>query len=438
MANQYTWITYLAARQALAARLADPAKVFWSDTELGLYLIEALRAYNALCEVWNADFIFTATSAATWYNFSTQANSPRIRTLHDSDLYTIMQYHLLEPPTGAGPWTGTSQFSLADLQGALQRRRDEMIQVAACNLTQLPALASTPNIRRTQFPDTVLEPVRVRFVPAAPYGSPVTLNREDTLAFDAFQPQHLQTPQLPAGWSVISGPPLAMDTNTAPNVPGSFDVIALQSGPTFAPPAQTLLGIPDDWAWVAKFGALADLLSRDSEATDHPRAAYCLKRYTDGLKAMRQSNWLLTATIGGVPVDTPSLRELDAFLPEWQDNATAGPGLVTAGMDFVAPYPVATGSQNVGVSAILVGNAPVPVLDGDFVQCSRDSFDSILSYAQVLASFKMGGSEFASTKDLEKEFFMAAIEQNKRLSKLGLFSDVLHAGGKRQNIYQPR
>src|SRR6267154_692114 len=437
MPTQYTWIQYLAARQALAARLADSSNVFWLDSELKIYLREALRTWNALTEQWNADFAFQATSAATWYDLSTLPGSPRVRTLTDTEIYKAMQFHLLEPPTG-GTWTGSSQFSIADFQGALQRRRDEMIQASGCNLQLLPPLPSTPNVRRTFFPDSTLEPRRTRFIPGATYGSPITLSREDTLAFDAFEPNHLQNPTLPSAWSVITGPPLAMDVDSAPNVPGTYDVISLQSGWVFNPPASTLLSVPDDWAWVAKFGALADLLSRDSEATDRARADYCLSRYTMGLKIMEASNWLVSATINGLPVDVPSIREMDAFSSEWQDNSTAWASLVQAGMDFCAPCPVPSGSQVVGVSMILIGNAPVPVLDTDYVQVSRDVFDTVLDYAQVLASFKMGGEEFASTKDLEKNFFSVAQETNKRLAAMGIFSDTAHLEGRRQNIAQPR
>jgi len=433
--GNYQWLTYLQARQALAARLADPGMVFWTDAELKLYLLEALRTWNALTEVFNADFAFTATSAATWYNLSKLPGSPRLRTLTDSDLYTLMEYHLLEPPTGS-TWTGTSQFSLADLQGALQRRRDEVIQEAGCNVTQLPPLLVTPNVRRTIFTDSTLEPRRARFVPDS--GSAVTLSREDTLAFDVFETEHLQMPQTPSAWSVITGPPLAMDVDTAPDVPGAYDVLALQAGLNFSPPTVRLLGIPDDWAWVAKFGALADLLGRDSEATDRARADWCLKQFMDGLKAMKASNWLLTATLAGIPCDTPSVREMDGYAPEWEQSATAWPSLVTAGMDFCAPCPIAQGSQSIGVSMIVVGNAPCPILDADFVQVSRDTFDVILSRAQVLASFKMAGAEFAETRDLDKDFFMAVMATNKRLAKMGLFMDMLKIEGKREDINQPR
>jgi hypothetical protein len=427
----YQWIQFSTARQMLADRLADPTNVFWLDAENGLYITEALRVWNALTEVWVADCVFPATPSKVWYDLSTLANSPRLRTVTDTSLYTLMEYHLLEPPSG-GAWTGTSQFSISDLSGALQRRRDEMIQASGCNLSQLPPLPITPNTRRTIFADSTLEPRRARWMPAS--GSPVTLNREDNLAWDGFGPSHLQTLGIPANWSVIAGPPLAMDVDIAPNQASTFDVIALQAGLGFAPPSPTLMGVPDDWAWLAKWGALSDLLGRESEATDRPRAEYCLQRYMDGLKVMKASNWLLLATINGLTVDTPSVRAMDGYSPEWENNPSAWPSLVTAGMDFCAPCPVAA----CGVSCVLVGNAPVPVLDSDYVQASRDTFDVILDYAQHLASFKMGGGDFMATKELAKNFFTSAMATNKRLANMGLFSDLLHIEGRREDLDQPR
>jgi hypothetical protein len=454
MPNQYQWITYAAARQILASRLSDSSNKFWSDAECGLYLQFALRMWNALTEQQNADFSFTATTSGilynqglynaglygsvtsgSWYDLASLPGSPRFRTVTDANLYTLMQYMLLENPTGVGTWTGTSQFSLADLQGALQRRRDEVIQLTGCNLGQVSVIA-TPNVRRAYFSDTVLEPIRARFVPAS--GTPVTLTREDTLAFDYFEPDHLQSPQMPNSWSVVTGPPLGMDTDYAPNVPGNFDVIALQSGVTFAPPAATLVGVPDDWSWLLVWGALADLLSRESEATDLPRAAYALKRYADGLEIMQKSNWLVEATYNGVPCDVPALKDQDAFVPEWEGSATAWPAIVQAGMDFIAPCPVATPSVPVGVSLTLVGNQPLPVVDGDYLQISRDVFDGILSAAQSLAMWKMGGAEAAAAQEQDREFLRTALATNNRLSKMGIYTSTVHSEGRKQDRAEPR
>ncbi len=423
-------VTYSQMVTDLALRLADPNLIFWTKAELQLYLLEALRTWNALTEIWITALSFTSGATPVWYDISMLAGSPRLRTLQDTDLYTVMQYHLLEPASG-GIWTGTSQFTIADLQGALQRRRDEVIQLTACNVAQLAPAYS--GVIRTNLPNTLLEVVRARFAPST--GSPITLTREDTQAFDHFNPGHLQSTALPTSFSLIAEPPLSLDLDTAPTGGAVFDLIGVQSGLTFNPPNGTLLSVPNDWSWVVKWGALADLLSRESEATDRLRADYCFKRYMDGIKIMQASNWLVSATIAGVPCDTPSISEMDAFANEWENDSSVWPVVVTAGMDFVAPAPVGT-SANVVLNVI--GNAPLPTLDGDCVSVLRDHYDAILDYAQVLACFKMGGVEFSATQELEKKFFLAAQDQNKRLRSLGLYSDPLHQEGRRQVIKQPR
>ena len=434
MPDQFTWLTWLEARQTLAARLADENMIFWPDNELKMYLTESLRTWNALTEMWNADFTFTADNTTSWYDLSTLSGSPRTRTVTDIDLYDILQAHLLEPPTG-GVWTGTTQFDLFDLQTALHKRTQEVIQNCGCSMAYNAAIPQTPGTRRTFFQDTVLEPRRMRFLPATGFGDPITLSREDTVAFDGFQPLNLQTFAQPGSWSVITGPPLAMDVNTAPITAGVYDMVGLVSQQEFNPPGATLMQIPDDWSWLPMWGALADLLERESEATDRARAGYAMQRYLQGLEVMKASNWLVRGTINGVVADTPPLKEMDAFSPEWQTVGT-WPCLVVAGMDFLGVCP--TPASISGISMTVLGSAPIPVLDGEFVQVSREVFDLIVSYAQVLAAFKQGGLDFATTKTLEDDFLRAAMQQNKRLTQMGLFADVAHREGKRQDIAQPR
>lgn len=490
----YSWLTLQQGINALRGRLQNTG--FWGQEELQFYIINALRVWNAYTEIWQQDFVFPTTAGTSWYNTSTLAGSPRLRTTTDAEIISFMQYLLLEPPTGTGVWTGTNQFNLNSILYALQRRRDEVIQASGCNVTQLSPLATTPGTRRTILADTVLEPRRMRFLGnvlattgTASSGStqltiastvgvfpgqyvsgtgiqsgsivqslsgavvtltlptvsslsatPVqfaqanTLTREDTQAFQYFEPDYLQTESVPESWSVASEPPLAFDVDNTPSISGTYDMIALESGPQFAPLATSLMGIPDDWCWLPAIGAMADLLNNEAERTDSSRAAYCLKRFTDGLKVMSQSNWLLQANINGVPVDTPAIFEMDSYSPEWQNDMRGWPSLVQAGMDFVGTPPSEVGSINM----TLVANAPIPIGLDDLVQVSRDQWDVVLGYAQRTASFKMGGAEWEATVPLEADFYRAAMQTNKRLATYGLFTDILHSEGRRQDEVQPR
>jgi hypothetical protein len=425
----YSWLTYVTARQQLASRLADSGNVFWTDAENGLYIQKALRMFNAMTFTWKTDFAYNSTSL--WNSLGLLASSPRLRTLTDTNSYTMMEYMLLEPPTG-GTWTGTSQFTISDFSQALQRRRDEMLQISNCNQLLLQNIAITPNTRRTTLPDTVIDVERVRYIPVT--GSPNTLYRDDTVAQEFYEAGFLQMPSgTPQTFMLSSEPPLTWDVDIAPNLPGKYEAVALESGTPFSPPTATLLGIPNDFAWALEWGALADLLGRESEATDQQRASYCLRRYQDGLNLLLKTPWAMLARVNGVACDMPSIAAMDRYVPEWDSTpANFGPCVVLGGIDFWA---APTGS---GIGVTVLANAPVPSADTDYVQVSRSNWDVVLDLAQSLACFKMGGAEFQQGLELESRAIQACAVENTRLKSTGSFADVLVQRGQAQDRNQAR
>ncbi len=82
----YQWLTFAQAKDQLAQRLADTAGRFWTDTERGLYIIEALRVYNCFTSQWSVEYTFAAplVTDQIWYNLATLSGSPRLRTVTDS------------------------------------------------------------------------------------------------------------------------------------------------------------------------------------------------------------------------------------------------------------------------------------------------------------------------------------------------------------------
>lgn len=455
MAGSYSWLTFLSARQQLAQRLADSGMVFWTDAEIKFYIQQALRQFNALTWTWKADFTYT-DGTNLWNSLAVLAGSPRLRTLTDTDAYTQMEYMLLEPASG-GAWIGTAQFSIADLAQALQRRRDEMLQVSNCNQSLMAGIALAPGTVRTTLPDTVIETARVRYLPVAdPYGSGYgqgpyggglyggsgftpgtsgfTLYRDDTVAQEWYEsPLYQQSPGVPQTFMLSSEPPLAFDVDVPPSQAGAYEAVVLESGTAFNPPASTLLNIPDDFMWVPIWGALADLLGRESEATDRQRADFCMKRYRDGLNLLLKTPWIMLAKVNGAAVTTEAIVSADRYTPEWDSvPASFGPFVVTGGIDFVAA-PV---GSSVGVTCL--GNAPVPVGDGEFVQVSRSNWDTVLDLAQVFAAFKMGGAEFEAALEIESRAIQACSAENVRLKSTGSFSDVLAQRGQAQDRQQER
>lgn len=445
MANgSFSWLTFAQAKIQLAQRLAVDITndiVLWKNAELGIYIQQSLRLFNCLTNTWKVDYAVPLNTAPpVWMSLATLAGSPRLRTQTDVQAYTQLEYMLMEPPSGS-TWTGTTQFTISDISQALQRRRDEMIVVSACNDVLLQNIGVTPNVSRTFLADNILDVPRVRYIPVTvappiPQTPPVTLYRDDTVALEFYEaPLYQQNPAQPETYSLSSEPPLSFDVYPRPSQPGKYEAVVLQSGTTLVPPGANpiLLGIPDDFTWVLYWGALADLLGRESEATDRERAAYALKRYQDGLLLLLKTPWIMLGKVNGQAVTVDSLEATDRYQPEWDSQPTSfGPMIVIAGIDFFAA-PV-----NSGVGLTVLGNAPIPNADGDFIQCSRNSWDSVLDLAQSLACFKIGGAEWKASLELEQRAIQACSAENSRLKSTGAFSDILLQRGQLQDFNQQR
>jgi hypothetical protein len=489
----YQWLTLTAGVQQLLGRLSDPNGVFWTASECQLYLKRALQMYNVLTNTWKKDFSYI--SSELWSSLGDQGGSPRQRTATDIQSYTMLELYLLEPPTG-GVWSGTSQFALSDLVNALQSRRNEMLQISASNNALVKNISITPNTRRTYLQDTILDVPRVRYLGlqtsiaatgslsafsitvSSAYGifagqlvsgtgvaqwatvvsvlgntialtlantdtvtglvnfyAPNTLYRDDTVAMEWYESPLYQLPSgTPQTFQLSSEPPLSFDVDVIPNMPGVYEAVTSQAGPAFAPPAASLLGIPDDFAWVLEWGALADLLGKESEATDRERADYALKRYQDGLNLLVKTPWIMLGSVNGEACSVDSLEETDRYSFGWDAIPSSfGPMIVTAGVDFLAA-PV---GSSIGVTCL--GNAPFLDPSGTYLQISRDSWDTVLDLAQgAFASFKLGGEEWKQALELESRAVKFCAAENSRLRSLGSFSDILIQRGSSQDRAQAR
>lgn len=327
-----------------------------------------------------------------------------------------------------------------------------MIQIGNLNQVLVTGIPLTPNTIRTLLPDDSIDVERVRYIyqttvggigfgqdgfggPPGFGGSPgttvtvaYTLYRDDTVAQEFYEPPlyELQS-QWPQTFSLSSEPPLSWDVDVPPVLPGTYEAVVLQSGAPFNPPAPTLLGIPDDFAWVLEWGALADLLGRQEEATDRERSAYAMKRYQDGLQLMVKTPWIELGKVNGQAVSIDSIVAMDRYSPEWDSNPSGfGPVIVAGGMDFIA-CPL-----NQGIGCTLLGNAPILDSTSTYVQISRSDADIMFFLAQSRAMFKCAGAEWKASLDLEKQAIQMCAAENSRLRSMGAFSDILVQRGGQQ------
>lgn len=464
----YNYITQAQALTQLANRLYDPTEQFWSHAEKTLYLQEALRCWNALTGFWRGDFVGPTQNRVVFYDLTSATTFPntlRPLTLHDTDLYPIIQSQLLEPAVGVNPWTGVStQFTADDLINAVQRRRDELLSISGCTYTRrtVPAVPG-----RIQLPDSVIDIRRVAYLinPSfagggfapngygmggyglTPYGgtsgivgvSNSVLFQDDTWGEQSYNRGFTtKPPGSPIAWMQSTQPPVSFDVDRPPAYGGNYEVLTVDAGAALSPTVPQLLSVPDDWAWAIKWGALADLLLRDASAKDSSRAAYCEQRYRMATALLTDAPATLAARIANTPLQIDSVKLADQFRAFWQALTPAQPDtLLTAGLNLIAFAP----TPNAGpysVTFTVVKNAPMPVSDADSVQVAREDLDAILDYSVHIAMFKTGGAEFSDTMPLFERFLKQAGLYNTKLMEWGEFSKILNEVSSLEEDYNPR
>lgn len=431
----YTHTTLAQARSQLSARLQDSANVFFAAAEVGRYIKESLRTWQSLTGYWRAQDTLVTAAGTMYYDLtSLLALSMRAFTLKDQDLITDMEYHLQEPATPT-VWSGTAQFLLQDFTDALQRRRNQFLVETGCHLTRSTLAMPAPPTGRVSLTDTMIDVRRAAWYSAGNVFS--HLWREDELAMTAFSPTWMGSTATPTSFSIIATPQVTLQVSPNPSAAGTLDLVTVNAGAALNPAAGVLMGIPDDFCWVVKWGALADLLSKDGPAHDEHRAEYCEKRYQQGVELANLFTCIIQAEISGVPLVVNTLYDLDAFDQDWQNGTAALPtDLAIAGLNLIVPYPKPDGVYTLTFD--LVRNAVVPSADADYLQVGREELEAILGYAEHLAMFKVAGAEFEATSHYWENMIRIASLHSERMSAASRYLETLKDQSRKEQYARPR
>lgn len=410
-------VTLTSALATLASRLQDTGTVHWTAAELTRYLTEAQRTWNALTGEHQVQATFASVAQVPFYDLATTLPAYRAYTITDTYLVSDLEYALMEPPTG-GSWTGTAQFTFQDLISALQQRRDQFLLETGMVITRVvQALAGPPASGRFTLDKAILTLRRLAFINAI--GAVYPLQRDDewsATAFDRKWPARSGVPisSHPIAYSVSVTPPLQCQVVPPLSTIGTLDMLAVTraavmggTGPCLDPAVGILLGVPDDWTWVVKWGALATLLGQQGVTYDPQRAAYCEARWRHGILLATKAYTVLAARINGVPCPITSVAEADQYSRSWQRVTGTPTKVLLAGTQLVALAPPSP-DVNTIVTLDLVRNAPVAVIGTDCLAATEESLEPVLAYAQHLAMFKEGPSQLQAATDLLDRFFRAA------------------------------
>lgn len=416
----YTNITFGELKTQLAERTDA---TFWTDAERGVLLKEALRTWNVMTGYWRARVAFHSVASTPFYELDTLPEFQGIfdYTLTDRDLIVDLQYKLIEPPqdwVGGSTWNGTDMFTMDDLVQAIQRRRNQFLLDTGCALHYEQIPVGAPPIGRFVLPTNYIDVRRFAWKDAAT-GLYSNLSREDEYAFTVFLAAWANDPSLPLAYSIAAVPPITVQVAPVPLNNGTMDLISTQSGAALDPATGVLLGLPDDFAWVVEYGALADLLSKEGQANDPLRAQYAEQRYQQGVQLARLFASVMTLQVNDVPVGLDALDDWDTYDSPWQNTSGEPMGGAMAGFNILGLNKVPDGVY--GLSVDVVQKAPIPVDDAALVQVGQEDLDAILAIAEHAGDFKMAGAEFSQSVKLYQQAMAQAAIYNGRLMEAAPF-----------------
>lgn len=465
--------TLSAARTQLYAKLSDQTEQYWAAEELNQHIRTALRVYQALSGYRRQRITLSTANRSPFYDLHTI--SAFSRTIRDREVVKEIQYALLEPATGSS-WTGTEQFTLAQVVGALQRRRDQFLMDTGCVVNRSVQAVTANADGRFDLPSTVIDVRRVAWGNPLPVleertglppgltisntglisGTPTTaghytftitvtdslgqvatvicsisiadtvchivLWRDDDYSAGSFQPDWL-TPATPKVYSVSTTAPISIQLIPIPSLNGSMELLTGDNGAALDPTSNdgVLLGVPDDFVWAVKFGALSDLLTI-TRSNDPSRARYCEQMYQLGVQAARINPSVLAARIDGQLAKTGSVFDFDAYYPGWECDygkpRTAG----LAGRNMIAFAPCPDNAYTVTLD--VAGNMPVPSTDGEYLDIGKEDMDAVLGLAFHLASFKQGGMDFMQTLPVFNAFLQTDAIHRARLAASAQYRSI--------------
>jgi hypothetical protein len=415
----YSYLTFAQMKQALADRLDDYQKVYWLDAELGLYIQDALRCWQSLTRYWRNTFTFNSSALASppnaFYDLTQQSNTLIPFTQTDVNLLSMMCYNLIEPQMTGATWNGTDMFSSDDLVYALERRRNQFLLETGMILTRTIVPVPASPIGRVPLSDNVIDVRRAAWIDNLTGATSVVWQsneyRAQSISYNWFT-----SPGTPSVYSVAVTPPVTVQLIPPPNAPGRLELLTVNTGAALNPATGVLLGVPDDFTWAVRFGAIADLLAREGQSRDMERSAYCEQRWQEGIAAAKAYTSVEFAFLGGSQVVVGSLYDLDSIETSWQNSTGAPLTFVLASWNLAALSPIPDNNGPYSIQLDVVENAPVPVNAGDFIQLGREELDSVLDYAQHLAAFKQGGAEFKASMKGYSGFIKLALLRNQRLA----------------------
>jgi hypothetical protein len=409
----YTQYTRLQFITELAQALNDPSFVYWSQDELNRTLNEALLYWGALTSYWTTSSSFDTSTGVPYYDLSVMFPALRSRAYTMGNIMREMQYHLFEPAQGvAGGGAGaTAQFDVPQLTNAIIRRRNQLVIDSKVPMSMGSITQSFPITYTVDFGNSVALISRATWTDSAT-GIVTPLRRTDTFAAKAFKPFWNTNPGKPYGFSQAELMPGKVILIPPAKFAGRIDVTCVTTQ-ALAVADDTILQVPDEFALAVKYGALYEVLSTNSQGYDPIRTKYCLERYSAAVEVAQAHRSILEIRINDKPVSLTTLAAMDAGKPTW-GTGTGKPDAAGCAYDILA-LSKPPDSALYSIMCYLSQTAPLPAVDGDFIQVGREELGYLMDYCRHVSQIKIGGVEFVQSMPLYDSFLAGAKQRSKFL-----------------------
>lgn len=397
----YNHTTFAEAKQRLANELGDPSKVFFTDHELGRYIVEALRWWGLTAMYFRDTAKLTTVANQAFYFIEnslfdgTGTTLLQSLTVTDRELINDLNYALMEPQISSWPggWVGTEMFSLGEINAILADSRDEFLKLTACIASEYSIY---PVDARVPLPVDHIRILRADIDEDNSDGPLPLWPVDQAQLLTSFIETISPGTRRPKSYAVSYSPQLSVDLWPEPQNAGGLNIQGIKSGVDLDPvTTPTVLTIPDDASFLLKYRTMADLLSGDGLARCPQMAEYAAQRYEEGLSDVANYLSVLWQNDGGPRGTITTVAQWDQNRPQWRQSTASPRSCAQLNWNTIALRPVPDGIYTMTFEAIK--KAPVPSLETDLIQVGRECMQAIYDYAGHIALIKSQGAEFEAT-----------------------------------------
>lgn len=437
---QYKHTTLLQLRNALIKALdSDPTVVnFWTIPELTITIQEALLTFGALSGFWKKQVLINTEEAKRVYDiFTDYENLDNISpSITYGDIINWLNLDLIEHISDTTP---TSKlFTLTELLNTIESKYNTFqLKTGIINGTVILNVAAQDSL--VKLPDNILDIVRVKYkyeVDGTNYE--VIVKRDDEESIAQNDPEALIEEGVSAYYSTVFNAPNELFLYPIPSISGILEVIYVSSRDTTNTLAtSTIVNLPNNLVIYLKYAVLEDIFNKDGPLNDVGRAAYCAKRWEEGLTIGKNYTSILAAKSNGLPIATDSLSKLDNYIDDLEASSDAPYMLGLAGFN-IFEIDVLPNSISNSILLSCIDNAALSVNDADFINIEIGYIDPLLNYCIHLLQFKCGVYNLALTNSYMEDFIKTSLSFNKRLMNRGINYDTLVGKTKLEETQYPK